>query len=240
MKLVADGVDFLRIDAVMEKFGWPMGPAYLVDVVGIDTAHHAGAVMAESYPDRMATSDRTPIDVMFEAERFGQKNGKGFYAYLPDKKGVPRKTVDTEAQTLLQPLVQADNSDSISDQDIIDRMMLPLLIESSRCLEDGIVRTPVEVDIALVYGLGFPPFRGGPFRHADAVGVDTLVETAGRYGSLGKLYEPTRQMERLAKEGGRFHRAAAGSGPAGNGAVAGKQGEAAATEELAGTVKEER
>jgi len=227
MMLVNEGVDYLRIDAVMEKFGWPMGPAYLLDVVGIDTAHHANAVMAESYPDRMATSDRTAIDVMFEAERYGQKNGKGFYAYVPDKKGKPKKTVDPEAQKLLEPLVQTDNSDGISDQDIIDRMMLPLLIECSRCLEDGIVRTPIEVDIALVYGLGFPPFRGGPFRYADAVGLDALVETAGAYSALGKLYEPTDQMDALAKQGGSFH-------------GAGKQNEAAKTAEVAGTAKEER
>ena len=118
--------------------------------------------------------------------------------------------------------------------------MLPLLIECSRCLEDGIVKTPVEVDIALVYGLGFPPFRGGPFRYADAVGLATLIEAAEQYGSLGKLYEPTTQMVRLAKEGGRFHRAGAGSSPAGNGDGAGNRGEAAETGELAGTVKEER
>ncbi|MFO7893691.1 MAG: fatty acid oxidation complex subunit alpha FadB [Longimicrobiales bacterium] len=224
MKLVGEGVDFLRIDSVMETFGWPMGPAYLLDVVGIDTAHHANEVMAESYPDRMATSDRTAIDVMFEAERFGQKNDKGFYAYVPDKKGKPKKTVDPEAQKLLEPVVQADNSDDISDQDIVDRMMLPLLIECSRCLEDGIVRTPVEVDIALVYGLGFPPFRGGPFRYADSIGLDALVETAGRYDALGKLYEPTQQMVELAENGEPFH----------------KTDRPAETAELAGTVKEER
>ncbi len=237
--LVNDGVDFLRIDAVMEKFGWPMGPAYLLDVVGIDTAHHAHAVMAEGYPDRMATPGRTAIDAMFEAERFGQKNGKGFYAYLPDRKGVPKKTVDEEAQALLEPLVQADHGASISDQDIIDRMMLPLLIECSRCLEDGIVDTPVEVDMALVYGLGFPPFRGGPFRYADAVGIRALNETAARYGSLGKLYEPTAQMVRLAERDGQFHEAGHDADPAGP-ADTEEQAMVAATGDPAGTVKETR
>jgi 3-hydroxyacyl-CoA dehydrogenase/enoyl-CoA hydratase/3-hydroxybutyryl-CoA epimerase/enoyl-CoA isomerase len=205
LPLVNEGVDFLRIDKVMEKFGWPMGPAYLLDVVGIDTAHHAGAVMAAGYPDRMASPDKTAIDVMFDAQRFGQKNGKGFYTYVPDKKGVPKKTVDPEAQELLKPLVKADNNASITDQDIIDRMMLPLIIECSRCLEDTIVNTPVEVDIALVYGLGFPPFRGGPFRYADAVGLKALCASAAKFASLGKLYEPTAQMMKLAETGGTFH-----------------------------------
>jgi 3-hydroxyacyl-CoA dehydrogenase/enoyl-CoA hydratase/3-hydroxybutyryl-CoA epimerase/enoyl-CoA isomerase len=203
--LVNEGVDFLRIDKVMEKFGWPMGPAYLLDVVGIDTGHHAVAVMAAGFPDRMAPTERTAIDVMFEAGRFGQKNGKGFYAYVPDKKGKPKKTVDPEAIELVKSVVKVDNSASITDEDIVDRMMLPLLIECGRCLEDGIVRTPIEVDIALVYGLGFPPFRGGPFRYVDAVGLATLGEKAAKYAHLGKLYEPTPMMKQLATMGGKVH-----------------------------------
>ena len=205
INLVNEGVDFLKIDKVMEKFGWPMGPGYLLDVVGIDTGHHANAVMAQGYPDRMASAEKTAIDAMFEVQRFGQKNGKGFYAYVPDKKGVPKKTVDPETQELLKPLVRVDNSASISDQDIIDRMMLPLIIECSGCLEDKIVNTPVELDIALIYGLGFPPFRGGPFRYADAIGLKALCEKAAKFASLGKLYEPTAQMLKLAENGGTFH-----------------------------------
>lgn len=203
--LVNEGVDFLRIDKVMEKFGWPMGPAYLLDVVGIDTGHHAGAVMAAGFPDRMAPKERTAIDVMFEAQRFGQKNGKGFYAYIPDKKGVPKKNVDPEAIELVKSVVKVDNGASITDEDIVDRMMLPLLIECGRCLEEGIVRTPIEVDIALVYGLGFPPFRGGPFRYVDAVGLATLGEKAAKHAHLGKLYEPTPMMKQLAAMGGKVH-----------------------------------
>jgi 3-hydroxyacyl-CoA dehydrogenase/enoyl-CoA hydratase/3-hydroxybutyryl-CoA epimerase/enoyl-CoA isomerase len=203
--LVNEGVPFTRIDKVMEKFGWPMGPAYLLDVVGIDTGHHANAVMAQGFPDRMASADRTAIQAMFEAGRFGQKNGKGFYAYVADKKGVPKKELDPESAAIIQPLVKQDRNAAISDQDIIDRMMLPLVIECSRCLEDGIVATAVEVDMGLVYGLGFPPFRGGPFRYADAVGVKALCLAAEKFASLGKLYEPTRQMQQLAEAGRAFH-----------------------------------
>ncbi len=205
MGLLFDGVDFLRIDKVMEKFGWPMGPAYLLDVVGIDTAHHAAAVMAQGYPDRMASSEKTATDVLFDAQRFGQKNGKGFYAYVPDKKGAPKKSNDPEVQQLLKPLVHADKSASITDPDIVDRMMLPFLIECSRCLEEGVVGSPAEADIAMIYGLGFPPFRGGPFRYADSIGLKALVERATRFAALGKLYEPTGQMRKLAQSGGQFH-----------------------------------
>src|SRR5664279_4758831 len=125
--LVNEGVDFQRIDKVMEKFGWPMGPAYLLDVVGIDTAYHADVVMAQGFPDRMASKVKSAIGAMFEAKRFGQKNGKGFYQYVPDKKGVPRKQADPDAAGILKTLVQQDNSAAITDQDIVDRMMLPMI-----------------------------------------------------------------------------------------------------------------
>ncbi|MDR3671751.1 MAG: fatty acid oxidation complex subunit alpha FadB [Holophaga sp.] len=206
--LVRDGVHFHRIDQVMERFGWPMGPAYLLDVVGIDTARHAGAVMAAAYPDRMAQDESTAIELMFQAQRFGQKNGKGFYAYLPDPKGVPRKEPDPEADAVLRtlhPQAVPGPGGEVTDQDIVDRMMLPMVIECSRCLEDGIVDSPVEVDLGLVYGLGFPPFRGGPLRFADAVGLKALCQAAERHSALGELYRPTAQMLQLAQTGSTFH-----------------------------------
>ncbi len=205
--LVNQGVAFQRIDTVMEAFGWPMGPAYLLDVVGIDTAHHADQIMAQGFPDRMASAVPTAIGAMFEAQRFGQKSGRGFYQYVPDAKGVPRKQVDPAAAGILVPLVQQDHGAAITDQDIVDRMLLPMIIEGSRCLEDGIVAGPVEVDLGLRYGLGFPPFRGGALAHADRVGLVALCATAARFRSLGRLYEPTAQMLRLAEGGGSFHAA---------------------------------
>jgi len=202
--LVNAGVDFLCIDKVMEKFGWPMGPAYLLDVVGIDTAQHADVVMGQGFPDRMVAKEKTAIAAMYEAGRFGQKNGKGFYQYVADKKGVPRKTPD-DVSAILKPLVSQDQSATITDQDIVNRMLLPMIIECSRCLEDGIVQSPVEVDMGLVYGLGFPPFRGGALRYADQVGLQALCQKAAAFAALGKLYEPTAQMLRLAETGRGFY-----------------------------------
>ena len=93
--LLRDGADFRKIDKVMEKqFGWPMGPAYLLDVVGIDTAHHAQAVMAAGFPQRMQKDYRDTIDALFDANRFGQKNGLGFWRYKEDSKGKPKKEED--------------------------------------------------------------------------------------------------------------------------------------------------
>ncbi len=203
--LVKDGVEFKRIDKVMEKFGWPMGPAYLLDVVGIDTGHHADAVMAHAYPDRMGHTGKSAIDLMFEAKRYGQKNGVGFYKYVPDKKGVPKKEFDPAAIDILKPAVQNKKDSEITDQEIVERMMLPMIFESSRCLEDKIVASPVEVDLGLIYGLGFPPFRGGALAYADSVGLSDLCGLAEKYRSLGKLYEPTEQIVKLAKSGQKFY-----------------------------------
>lgn len=205
MSLVRDGVDFQRVDRVMEKFGWPMGPAYLLDVVGIDTAHHADSVLAEAFPDRMKASFKTAIAALYEAKRFGQKNGLGFYRYVADKKGPPKKEVDPSVLDVLKPIVEQQLNSSVTDEQIVERMMLPMIIECSRCLEEQIVSSPVEVDLGLVYGLGFPPFRGGALRYADVLGLKNVCQTAAKYVSLGKLYMPTAQMTQLAQLGKGFY-----------------------------------
>ncbi len=202
-KLVNDGVDFARIDKVMEKFGWPMGPAYLLDVVGIDTAHHASAVMAEGFPDRMKHDQDTAIDLLFKAEWFGQKNKKGFYEYAPDKRGRLKKNLNAEIYNTLKPL--CSNPIEISDEEIVERMMLPMIFESSRCLEDKIVTSATEVDMGLLFGLGFPPFRTGALKYADDIGAKNIVEMAKKYEALGNLYRPTEQIIEMAQSGKTFY-----------------------------------
>ena len=201
-KLVSAGVDFVRIDKVMEKFGWPMGPAYLMDVVGIDTGHHGRDVMAEGFPDRMKDERRSAIDALYDANRLGQKNGKGFYAYETDKRGKPKKVADAGVLEVLKPIVYEQRE--VSDEDIVNWMMIPLCLETVRCLEDGIVETAAEADMGLVYGIGFPPFRGGALRYIDTLGVAEFVALADRYADLGPLYHPTAKLREMAKTGQRF------------------------------------
>jgi 3-hydroxyacyl-CoA dehydrogenase/enoyl-CoA hydratase/3-hydroxybutyryl-CoA epimerase/enoyl-CoA isomerase len=93
----------------------------------------------------------------------------------------------------------------LTDEEIVDRMMLPMIFESSRCLEDKIVATPMELDLSLLYGLGYPPFRGGVMRQADRIGAKKLLELGQKYASLGKLYEPTAQIRKMAEAGGTFY-----------------------------------
>ncbi len=202
--LVEQGADFQRVDKVMEKFGWPMGPAYLLDVVGMDTAVHANEVMAEGFPDRMAREGKTAIQVMYDNKRLGQKNDKGFYAYEEDKKGKPKKVSDEQAYALVKEVVKEQKE--FSDEDIIARMMVPLCLETVRCLEDGIVDTPAEADMALIYGIGFPPFRGGALRYIDALGVAEFVALADRLAQeLGPLYAPTEKLRAMAQNNEQFY-----------------------------------
>lgn len=204
--LLADGGDFAAIDKVMEKqFGWPMGPAYLLDVVGLDTGHHAQAVMAEGFPDRMGKSGTDAIDVMFENKRLGQKNGKGFYAYSVDSRGKPKKDVDPTSYGLLKAAF--GDLKAFEADEIIARTMIPMIIETVRCLEEGIVASPAEADMGLVYGLGFPPFRGGVFRYLDTMGVANFVALADKYAHLGGLYQVTDAMRTLAANNGSYYQA---------------------------------
>jgi 3-hydroxyacyl-CoA dehydrogenase/enoyl-CoA hydratase/3-hydroxybutyryl-CoA epimerase/enoyl-CoA isomerase len=200
--LIRDGADFQKVDKVMEKFGWPMGPAYLLDVVGMDTAKHANEVMAEGFPERMKADFKSAVEVMFENERYGQKNDKGFYKYETDKKGKQKKVVDEESYKLLEPVVQGKKD--FDEDEIIARMMIPLCLETVRCLEDGIVEDPADADMGLIYGIGFPPFRGGALRYIDDMGVDTFVEMTEKYADLGPLYQPTEKLREMAKNGEKF------------------------------------
>ena len=202
-KLVRDGADFQAIDKVMERWGWPMGPAYLSDVIGIDTGVHAAGVMAEGFPDRMKMDFKTGTEVMFENDRLGQKNGKGFYDYVPDKRGKPKKTVSEETYTLLAP-VCAERQE-FAREDIIARMMLPMCTELARCLEEGIVASPAEADLALLYGVGFPPFRGGAFRWMDTVGMAHMAEQSEKFAQLGKAYELTDGMRAMLANGKTYY-----------------------------------
>ena len=197
--LLKDGADFRQVDKVMEKFGFPMGPAYLMDVVGIDTGKHANDVMAEGFPERMKADFTSAMDVLFENGFYGQKNNKGFYTYVEDKKGKPKKVFDESILELLAPVLgEAREFDA---EEIIARCMIPMCNEVVRCLEEGIVDTAAEADMALVFGVGFPPFRGGALRYIDTVGLANFVELADKYKDISPLYHVTDKMREMAANG---------------------------------------
>jgi len=202
-KLLRDGADFQQVDRAMERWGWPMGPAYLMDVVGMDTGVHAGEVMAQGFPDRMQLDFKTGTQIMAENNRFGQKNGKGFYDYVADKRGKLKKTATDTSYELMAPHV-AERVEFDAD-DIVARMMLPMATEMSRCLEEGVVESASEADLSLIYGLGFPPFRGGVLRWMDTVGLKHIAQLSDKFAGLGKSYELTEGMQAMLANGKTYY-----------------------------------
>jgi 3-hydroxyacyl-CoA dehydrogenase/enoyl-CoA hydratase/3-hydroxybutyryl-CoA epimerase/enoyl-CoA isomerase len=200
--LLRDGADFMAVDKAMEKFGWPMGPAYLMDVVGMDTAVHAAGVMAEGFPDRMKPDFKSTTQVLVEHKRYGQKSGKGYYSYAPDKKGRPKKSPDPETAELIKDVVAARKD--FAPEEIVARCMVPMVNEVARCLEEKIVASPQEADMALIYGIGFPPFRGGACRYVDQTGAANFVALADKYAALGKQYEAPKLLRDMATSGKKF------------------------------------
>ncbi len=201
--LLGDGADFRQVDKVMERFGWPMGPAYLQDVVGIDTCCHGMAVMTEGFPDRMASEGESAPGLLFKAKRLGQKTGLGFYRYETDKKGKPKKLNDDSVDAVLAAL-HPDGVQKLERKDIVARMMIPMCLEVMRCIEEGIIASANEADMALIMGVGFPPFRGGAVRYMESMGLDKFCQLADSYAHLGPLYQPTDKLRDMAANGQSF------------------------------------
>ena len=202
-QLMLEGADFVAVDKIMEKqFGWPMGPAMLLDVVGIDTADHCTDVMSAGFPTRMQKLAQDPVSALYADERFGQKNGKGFYDHGKDKRGRPSKVPAERALELFSGIC-AQKKEFGADE-IIARVMIPLVNEVVRCLEEGVIASAAEADMGLVYGLGFPPFRGGPIRYLETVGLNNFIEMADKYAALGEIYQVTDGMRAMAQAGNSY------------------------------------
>lgn len=199
-RLLADGVSFQRIDRVMEEFGWPMGPAMLADVIGLDVMAHADAVMVEGFPARMAHDGEPVVDQLLAQGLRGQKGGLGFYIHDGS-----RGERQPSSEALALTTASADDSGEITAEMIVDRMMIPLCLETARCLDEGIVDSAGEADTALLYGLGFPRFRGGALRYIDTVGAAAFAEKVRRYAGRGALYALPAFFVERAEQGLRYY-----------------------------------
>lgn len=203
-QLVADGADFEQVDRAMEDFGWPMGPAYLMDVVGMDTGSHVSNVIAAGYPERMTRSWDDVLELMVEQKRFGQKTGIGFYRYEADPAGKPVKHHAADCHALIAR-VQPNGRRTFTDQEIVERLMLPMVIEAAIALEEGVVATPAELDMALLLGIGFPRHAGGVLKYADWLGMEHVLALSDKYAHLGPPYVATPGMRRMAARGTGFY-----------------------------------
>jgi 3-hydroxyacyl-CoA dehydrogenase/enoyl-CoA hydratase/carnithine racemase len=202
--LLEEGASLKGIDRAATAFGMPMGPIALYDTVGLDIAVHAGGVMQQAFPDRVFPSKILPA--MVAADRLGQKNGRGFFDYRPDKRGRSKPKPSEETGQIIDNIVkQSDVRNPESKSDVTDRLFLPMLLEATRLVEEGIVTDVREVDLGLIFGIGFPPFKGGLFFWADTLGAGAIVEKLAQYKSLGKRYEPTALLNEHAKSGRKFY-----------------------------------
>jgi 3-hydroxyacyl-CoA dehydrogenase/enoyl-CoA hydratase/carnithine racemase len=201
--LLAEGASIKDIERAAKSFGMPMGPFTLYDVVGIDVAVHAGRTMAAAFPERVMAAPI--VEKLFELGRIGQKGGKGFFDYAPAKGGKPPRGTDSPEVAKLIESCRTGTPRKYSQEELTDRLFLPMLVEATRILEDKIVPDVRDVDLGLILGIGFPPFRGGLFFWADQIGSAKILEKLKQYAPLGKRYEPTAMLTKLAETNSRFY-----------------------------------
>jgi 3-hydroxyacyl-CoA dehydrogenase/enoyl-CoA hydratase/3-hydroxybutyryl-CoA epimerase len=200
--LVMEGVAVETIDRALVEWGWPVGPLTLLDEVGIDVAAHVGPIMLEAFGDRFeppATMTKLVAD-----DRKGRKNKRGFYLYgAAAKKKGKGKHVDPSIYAVVGlPIPDPKVKSPVSTEEIQLRCSLQFVNEALHCLGEGILRSPRDGDIGAIFGLGFPPFRGGPFRYVDAVGAsEVLRRVEGYHARFGKRWQPAPMLVELAQNG---------------------------------------
>jgi 3-hydroxyacyl-CoA dehydrogenase/enoyl-CoA hydratase/3-hydroxybutyryl-CoA epimerase len=201
MLVMGEGARVEAVDRALLDFGFPVGPVALIDEVGIDVGAHVAGDLGAAFAERGAIV--TPVlPKLKEAGLLGRKSGRGFYVYPPaGKKG--RKRPNGEVYAFFEDPQRREPAAA----ELADRLALLMVTEAIRCLEECVIGSPTDGDTAAILGLGFPPFRGGPFRHADAVGADALVsrleELAQRHGPR---FAPPASLVDAARTGARFHR----------------------------------
>ncbi|MFN9350262.1 MAG: fatty acid oxidation complex subunit alpha FadJ [Gemmatimonadota bacterium] len=197
-RLLDEGATIDAIDRALVAFGFPVGPMTLLDEVGLDIAGKSGAIVREAFGARMEPSQA--LQAVVRAGRLGRKGRSGFYAY--DAKG-RKQGVDASVYDLLPT---GRPRGDVPAAEIVQRCTLAMVNEAARCLEEGIIASPRDGDIGAVFGIGFPPFRGGPFRHADALGVARVVEELEELEArFPGRFAPAESLVQLARRGGRFH-----------------------------------
>src|SRR5438874_2768475 len=199
-----DGAAVEDIDRALVDFGFPVGPMKLLDEVGIDVGSKVAHVMHEAFGERLAPP--SGFDKLVESGRLGRKSKKGFYLYGESKE----KEVD---RTVYDLTAQGQRRSSPTTGEIAERCVLQMVNEAAHCLGEGILRSARDGDVGAVFGLGWPPFRGGPLRYADSLGAAQVVERLRRYqDKFGVRFTPAPKLVQLAGSGGKFHPAAATSG----------------------------
>jgi 3-hydroxyacyl-CoA dehydrogenase/enoyl-CoA hydratase/3-hydroxybutyryl-CoA epimerase len=194
--LIAEGVAVESIDRALVDFGYPIGPLALLDEIGIDVAYKVSCLLGEAFGPRMQAPEG--LQRLLEMGYLGKKSGRGFYVHDAGS----RRRVNDEVSELLGP--QPDSA--VGADTIAERCVLQMVNESARCLESGILRSARDGDVGAVFGLGFPPFLGGPFRYADMLGTNKLVERLEHFAEQhGDRYLPAEILRDLAERNQNFY-----------------------------------
>ena len=192
-KMFEEGESVERIDALLEAFGMPMGPFTLADEVGIDIGEKVSAILYEAYAERMKPS--ALLEQMTAKEWLGKKTGTGFYSHKGKAKAHNEHI--SELHT---------SNPNLSDETILDRCILIMVNEAAKCLEEGVVDNARYLDMAMVMGTGFPAFRGGLLRYADAEGLESIVSRLSALETeYGERFAPARSLVEMAENNKRFY-----------------------------------
>ncbi|PXF63754.1 fatty acid oxidation complex subunit alpha FadJ [Kangiella spongicola] len=195
--LLSEGVAIEKLDKAMVKAGFPVGPISLLDQVGIDVATKVAPILEDAFGERMSTPKA--FEKLIADNRKGKKNKRGFYKYDGKSKG---KEVDESVYSVLG--VSPDKH--IDANEIAERGLLIMANEAARCLDDGIIRSARDGDIGAIFGIGFPPFHGGPFRYMDKLGIDKVVERLEYYQKLhGDRFAPAEILVKMKDNSETFH-----------------------------------
>jgi 3-hydroxyacyl-CoA dehydrogenase/enoyl-CoA hydratase/3-hydroxybutyryl-CoA epimerase len=201
--MLAEGASIELVDRAMTHWGWPVGPFALLDEVGLDVARHAGEEVRAALGSRL---DPPPVfERMIADKRLGRKGKRGFYLYEDEGKGTDKgkkKEVDPAVYRLL-----GWTPKPVSGEEVVERCWLQMLNETARCMEEGIIKNPADVDIGVIFGFGFPPFRGGLLREADRHGLPWVVERLDGYAErYGQRLEPAGLLREMARKGETFYK----------------------------------
>jgi 3-hydroxyacyl-CoA dehydrogenase / enoyl-CoA hydratase / 3-hydroxybutyryl-CoA epimerase len=197
-RLLDAGAAIDVVDNALVDFGFPVGPITLLDEVGLDVAGKSGTIFAEAFGGRMAPSQS--LRRVVESGRLGRKGKQGFYLY--DSAGKKGGVDETIYQIIRPDTPRAD----VPATEIRQRCVFAMVNETVRCLEDGIIRVPRDGDVGAVFGIGFPAFRGGPFRYVDAVGADRIVKQLEDLDvRFASRFTPCDRLVQMARRGERFY-----------------------------------